>query len=537
VLAGAGAMVLFIACVNVANLLLARAGLRRSEVAVRVALGAKRRRLVFQFLTESLVIGLAGGVLGLGLAHWGVQILQHLAPARVPSLDQAGVNLRVAVLALFTSILTVALFGLGPALALTAPRALASLHGGVKDQGRGHGGRLGRSLRGALVTAEIAVSLVLLVGAVLLLQGFARLQQVDPGFNPRGVMTATVALNAERYREPTRAVAFFRQFLEELNRTPGVVAAGTTSSLPLSSHNQGTYMVGESGAVTRLEAAPVTWFRLVSAGYFRAMEIPLLRGKLFDAVEDRNMGTVIVNQAMASWYWPGEDPIGRRIRGAAPDPRAAGPWLTVVGVVGNIHHMALTAASEPEMYLPYVATPARSVTVAVRTTLGPQSLTPVLASAAKAIDREQAVSAVRTLESAVYEAAASQRLSTALLASFATLAVLLAVGGLCGVTSYLVDQRTHEIGVRMALGAHRADVLRLVFREGITATAAGVALGLGGAAAATRLMGAMLFGVSAWSPLAFAAASIILAIGALAGTWLPARRATAIDPLVALREP
>jgi putative ABC transport system permease protein len=537
VLAGAVTMVLLIACVNVANLLLARAGLRRSEVATRVALGAKRRRLVFQLLTESLVIGLAGGLVGLVLAYWGVQGIGHLAPARVPSLDQAGIDLRVVGFALLASLLTVVLFGLGPALALNDPRGTATLQSSLKDQGRGHGGRLGRSVRSALVTVEVALSIVLLVGAALLIQSFARLQQVDPGFNPSGVMSASVALNADRYREPGESVAFFRRFLEELDRTPGVVAAGITSSLPLSGLNHGMYVVGESGAVTRLEDAPVTWFRRVSAGYLRAMQIPLLRGRLFDPVEERNPGTVIVNQAMAQWFWPGQDPIGRRLRGASRDPRAAGPWLTVIGMVGNVHHMALTAAAVPEMYLPYIATPSRSVMVAVRTTLKPESLAPVLTGAAKAIDPEQAVSAVRTLESAVYDATSSERLSTALLALFAALAVLLAVVGLGGVTSYLVDQRTHEIGVRMALGACRADVLRLVFRGGIVATAVGVVLGLAGAFAATRLMGAMLFGVSASSPLAFAAGPTVLVIGALVGIWLPARRATAIDPLVALREP
>ena len=536
VLAGAVTMVLLVACVNVANLLLARASIRRSEVALRLALGAPRRRLVAQLLTESGVVGLAAGAIGLAFAYWGVHALIGLAQARVPSLNQAGINLRVLGFAVFTSVLTVLLFGLGPALALSHPSHISSLQGSLKDQGRSLGRKLGRGLRGVLVAAEVALSLVLLVGAVLLVQSFARLQQVDPGFNPRGVMTATMSLNADRYREPAQLVAFFSRFLEELERTPGVVAAGITSSLPLSSHNQGAYVLGESGAVTRREDAPVAWFRRVSAGYFRAMEIPLLRGRLFDPMEERNRGTVIVNQEMAARYWPGEDPIGRRIRGASPDPRAAGPWLTVVGVVGNIHHMALDTSAEPEWYLPYVATPVRAVAVSVRTTLDPQSLAPVMARAARAIDREQAVSAVRTLESAVYDAASSERLSTTLLTLFAAIAVALAVVGLCGVTSYLVDQRTHEIGVRMALGAHRGDVLRLVFREGIMATTIGVVIGLGGAAAATRVIQSMLFGVSAWNPLAFAAGPVILMLGVLAGIWLPARRATAIDPLVALRE-
>jgi predicted permease len=537
VLAGAVTMVLLIACVNVANLLLARAGLRRGEVAIRLALGASRRRLVAQLLTESGVVGLTAGAIGLGLAYWGVQALQALAPARVPSLDQAGIDVRVLGFAVLTSILTVMLFGLGPALALSRPSKISSLPGNLKDQGRRQGGRLGRGLRGALVTAEVALSLVLLVGAVLLLESFARLQQVNPGFDSRGVVTATVALGAERYREPAQSVAFFRRFLEEVQRRPGVVAAGITSSLPLSSHNQGTYMVGESGAITSPADAPVLWFRLVSAGYFPAMRIPLRRGRLFDPVEERNPGTVLVNEEMAARYWPGEDPIGRRIRAATLDPRAAGPWLTVVGVVGNIHHMALDTSAEPEMYMPYLATPFRTAAVAVRTTLDPGSLAQVMASAAKALDREQAVSAVRTLESAVYAATASERLSTTLLGLFAAIAVLLALVGLCGVTSYLVDQRTHEIGVRMALGARRSHVLRLVFREGMTATTIGVVLGLGGAAAATRVIQTMLFGVSAWNPPAFALGALTLVLGALVGIWLPARRATAIDPLAALREP
>jgi putative ABC transport system permease protein len=537
VLAGAVTMVLLVACVNVANLLLARASLRRGEVALRLALGATRRRLVAQLLTESGVVGLAAGVIGLGVAYWGVRALAGLAQARVLSLGQAGIDLRVLGFAMVTSVLTVLLFGLGPALVLSRPSGVSSLQGTLKDQGRRQGGRLGRHLRGALVAAEVALSLVLLVGAVLLLDSFARLQQVNPGFNPRGVMTATVALNAERYSAPAQSVAFFRRFLEELQRRPDVVAAGITSSLPLSGHNQGTYMVGESGAVTRLEDAPIAWFRMVSAGYFRAMEIRLVRGRFFDPVEERNPGTVIVNEEMAAKYWPGEDPIGRRIRPAARDPRAAGPWLTVAGVVGNIHHMGLAASAQPEMYMPYVATPVRAATVSVRTTLDPRSLAPVLARAARAIDREQAVSAVRTLESAVYQATASERLSTTLLGLFAAVAVALAVVGLCGVTSYLVDQRTHEIGVRMALGARRGHVLRLVFREGLTATTIGVVLGLGGAAAATRVIQSMLFGVSAWNPWAFAAGAFVLVLGALAGIYLPARRATRIEPLVALREP
>jgi len=537
VLAAAVAMVLLVACVNVANLLLARAGLRRGELAIRTALGASRRRLVAQILAESAVLGAAAGALGLAIAWWSVRALVVLAPRSVPSLDQAGIDLRALGFALLASMFTVALFGLGPAAVLTRPSRISSMTGSLKDQGRRPASRLGGGLRGALVAAEVALSLVLLVGAVLLLQSFARLQQVRPGFNPQGVMTATVALNADRYREPGQSVAFFRRLLEQVQGAPGVAAVGITTSLPFSGHNQGTIMVGESGAVTRREDAPILWFRYVSAGYFRALEIPVLRGRLFDPVEERNAGTVIVNQEMAARYWPGEDPIGRRIRPPVRDPRAPLPWLTVVGVVGGIHHMALAAPAEPEMYMPYAGGASiRAVTVAVRAAVDPLTLGPVLAAAARTIDPEQAVSAVGTLESAVSASTASERLSTTLLGLFAAIAVALAVVGLCGVTSYLVDQRTHEIGVRMALGARRGDVLRLVFREGIAATAIGLVLGLAGSAAATRVIQSMLFGMSAWDPLAFASGPIVLLLGAVAGIWLPARRATGIDPLVALRE-
>ncbi|RPJ57393.1 MAG: FtsX-like permease family protein, partial [Acidobacteria bacterium] len=345
-------------------------------------------------------------------------------------------------------------------------------------------------------------------------------------------------LNADHYRDPVQRVSFFRRLLEDLQARPGVVSAGITSSRPLSGHNQGTYMLGESGAVTRFEDAPIVWFRLVSAGYFRALQIPLVRGRYFDPVEERNTGTVIVNEEMAARYWPGEDPVGRRLRPLPPrDPRvAAPPPVTVVGVVGNVHHMGLRAKPEPEMYMPGLLTPGRAAIVAVRTSLEPESLAPLLSAAARAIDPEQAVSEVRTLESAVFLSTSTQRLSTTLLLVFAGIAAALAVVGLCGVTSYLVAQRTQEIGVRMALGARRAHVWRLVLGEGMAATVAGIVVGLAGAAAATRVIETMLFGVTRWNPLAFAAGPVVLALGALAGIWWPARRATAIDPLEALRE-
>jgi putative ABC transport system permease protein len=538
VLAGAVTMVLLIACVNVANLLLARAPLRRVEMTLRLALGAGRRRLVAELLGESAILAAAACVVGVGLAFWALKGLSAMGEARVPSIGQAGIDVRVVLFAMAASAITVLVFGLGPALSLSRPSSLASLQGRLKDVGRSQGGRLGRGLRNTLVAVEVALSLILLVGAGLLLQSFMRLQQVQPGFNPRGVMTASIALNADRYRDPAQQASFFTRLVQDLRARPGVESVGISSLLPLSGSNQGTYMLGESGAVTRIEDAPIVWFRLVSAGYFQAMQIPLRRGRYFDPVEERNARTVIINEEMAAQYWPGQDPVGRQLRPPPPrDPRVApAPPVTVVGVVGNVRHMGLSAKPEPELYVPFQQTPGRTAFVAVRTSLDPESLAPLLSAAARAIDPEQAVSQVRTLESALVLSTSSQRLSTTLLLAFAAIAAALAIVGLCGVTSYLVSQRTQEIGVRMALGAQRGDVWRLVIGEGMAATVAGIALGLAGAAAATRVIDTMLFGVTRWNPVAFGVAPALLALGALAGIWWPAKRATTVDPLAALRE-
>jgi len=530
VLLGAVTMVLLIACVNVANLLLARSSGRRKEIAVRVALGATRRRLVAQLLTESLLVAAAGCVVGVLLAWWGVGLLPRLAPGLA---DQVALDGRALAFALAVTVATTVLFGLSPALAQSRPDGLSALDVVLKEEGRRGSGSARSRLRRGLVVGEVALSLVLLVGAGLLLKSFARLQEVNPGFNPDQVMTATLSLSTERYRESAHFARFAREFLDRLAATPGVTASGLTTSLPLSGHNQGLYLGSEEGPT--VESPQIVWFRRVTVGYFRALEIPLLRGQLFDSDEPVEPLVVVVNRALAERFWPGEDPIGKHIRPPVRDPQNPPPSMTVIGVVGDIHHMALDAPAEPEMFMQFMVTPARAMTVAVRSPLGPETIGPAIARAAALADEEQAVSSVRTMTQAVYAATTSERLSTTLLTTFAALAVALALIGLYGVLSYAVDQRAHEIGVRMALGARRADVLRMVLREGVLTSLAGIAIGVAGALVATRYMASMLYAVSATDVGTFVAVSALLVLAALAASLVPARRATGIDPIVTLR--
>jgi len=533
VLLGAVAMVLLIACVNVANLLLARSSARRKEIAVRVALGASRSRIVAQLLTESLLLGIGGGIAGVLLAWWGVGILQHLAPAGVPLVDQVSLDGRVLAVALAVSAATSIIFGLSPALTQSRTDGTSALHVVLKEEGRRGSGATGQGLRRLLVAGEVALSLVLLVGAGLLIKSFARLQEVNPGFNPDQVMTATLSLSAERYRESAQFAGFAREFVNRLAATPGVTAAGLTTSLPLSGHNTGLYLEGEHGPT--VETPQIVWFRRVTVGYFRALEIPLVRGRLFDSDQPVEPTIVVVNRALAERFWPGEDPIGKRLRPPVRDTQNQPPWLTVVGVVGDIHHMALDTPTEPEMFMQFLSSPARAMTVAVRSPLDPDTIGPAIARAAAEVDVEQAVASARTLTDAVHFATSSARLSTTLLATFAALALTLAVIGLYGVVSYAVDQRTHELGLRMALGAQRGDVLRMILREGVVTSLVGVVAGVAGALAATRFMASMLFGVSATDVTTFVSVAALLVLAALAASLVPARRATGIDPIVTLR--
>jgi putative ABC transport system permease protein len=532
VLLGAVAIVLLIACVNVATLLLARGTARRRESSVRLALGATRGRLVSQMLTESTLLASLGGAGGVGFAYWALALVKQLDPAAMPMLAHTSIDGRVLAFAVGISALAGLVAGVSPALSLARTSAATTLHAVLRDQSRRTRGSLRGGLRTALVALEVALSIILLVGAGLLLRSYARLARVDPGFRPSGVITATLSLRAERYADPAARRALQRRLLEELQATPGVAAAALTTLLPLSGANQGTIAVGLRGAITRPEDAQIVWFRFVSADYFRTLGIPLRRGRAFDASDDGDARTAIVSEAMARRFWPGEDPIGQQFG----PPGSTGPLSVVVGVVGEVRHMGLLDAPEPEVYWPIARNPAPGFAVAVRTMTNPDAFAPTLAALVGRLDPQQAVSDVLTMKRAVAGSVSAQRLSMTLLALFALLAIALASAGLYGVLSHLVQQRTHEIGVRMALGAAPGDVRRLVLRDGMGAALVGTAVGLGGALVLARVMRTMVFGISTYDAISFAAAPVLLLMVAMAAAWIPARRATAIDPVIALRE-
>jgi putative ABC transport system permease protein len=539
VLSGAVAMVLLIACVNVASLLLARAGRRRQELAVRSALGADRKDLVWQLLSECGLLAAAGGLAGMALAWGGTSILTWLVPNGVALIGQVTMNARMLVAGLVISLLTTLIFGLGPALSLAFEGPATVLRSSVRSQAGRTAGIRGAALRRLLVVAELAASTILLVAAGLLLRSFIAMQAIDPGFDPEGAVTCSVTLRAETYSQPDERTNFFKQMLDELHSAPGITAAGMVSSLPLTGHNQGAVLVAESGPIATAEDAPIIWFRLTSPGYFRAMRIPLIRGRLLDSPEPV-ADAILVNQAFAARFWPGEDPIGKRV---APAYGRSGEtsgedreWQTVVGVVGDVRHMRLTNPPDLELFMPYEEMTPASMRVVVRTALDTAATTSLLATAAATADPGQAVSPVLTMEEAMSRALASGRMSALLLALFAGVALLLAAVGLYGVIAYSVSQRTAEIGVRMALGADRRRVLRMVLGEGLTTTILGLALGLAVALAATRLLQSMLYQISTLDVATFLVVTASLLAVALLATWLPARRATQVDPLVALRE-
>ncbi len=436
VLAAAVAAVLLIACVNVANLLLSRAGLRRREMAVRAALGAGRGRLVSQLLTENLLLGFVGGAAGLLLAWWAIGAIHWLSPAGLPDIDRAALDGRALLAAIAASGLTGLLFGTTPALAQSRFAGAATLDATLREDGRRAGGGGRRRLRSGLVVGEVALSLVLLVGAGLLIQSLYRTQQVKPGFDAGGMLTASVSLRAERYQDEAARAAFFQRFLGALEAAPGVTSAGVVSTLPFSGTNTGILLVGERGAILEPDGAPVVWFRRASDDYFRTMRIPLVRGRLFRPEDERTDGVSIVNETLAARFWPGEDPIGQRLRVPAR-PGSAQPvrWLTVVGVVGDVHHWSLTRPPQPEIFWPLSSGPPDRAAVVIRTALDPSAVAPILTRVAARIDPEQAVSRVQTMTAMLDRTLARGRLSTGLMMSFAALALVLAVVGLYGVIS------------------------------------------------------------------------------------------------------
>jgi putative ABC transport system permease protein len=531
ILLGAVGFVLLIACANIANLLLARASSRQKEIAVRAALGASRRRLISQFLTESLLLAVMGGVLGLLIALWGSDALIALSPGNIPRLQEAGMDGRVLGFTLLLALLTTLIFGLAPAWQASKP----DLNEVLKEEGRGASSGSGRSLRSLLVVAEVAVSVVLLVGAGLMIKSFIQLQSVNAGFDPHNLLTMEVTLPPARYGQNQQQIAFFQQALEQIKTLPGVESAGAVQDLPFKFNAMSFPVTLEDQPARPAAEQPKAVYRAVTDDYFRTLGIPLLKGRWFTAQDDQNtLPVVIINQAMASRFWPDQDPLGKHIRfGEANDPAYA-----IVGVVGDIKHMGLDADEGAVMYQPHAQKRfgwLRWMTVVVRTNEEPMSLAAAVRSRIQEIDKDQPVYNVATMEQLLTKSIAQPRFSTLLLGVFALLALALTAIGVYGVVSYTIAQRTREIGIRMALGAQVRDVLRLVIGQGLKMVLLGVALGLSGAGVLSHVMKSLLFGVSATDPAIFAIISVLLTGVALLACYLPARRAAKVDPMVALR--
>jgi len=538
VLLGAVGFVLVIACANVATLLLARAAGRQKELSVRRAVGATRGRVVQQMLTESVIVSVLGGTAGLLLAGWGLAILRAILPAAfagLPGIAEAGIDGRVLVAALILSVATGAIFGVVPAVVASDYRIGA----GLAEETRASSGSVrARRMRSALVVAELALSLVLLTGAALLIVSFNNLVSVPTGFQPAQLTIAPIALPYARYGEHARVVAFFDALFERLRGAPGVQRVAATTSLPFDGQDSRLSLTIENRSVESplpVRAHP----RVVSTDYFQTLGIPLLRGRVFtDRDTESSTNVAIINDTAARRYWPGGNPIGQRISLGAVDD-----WREIVGIVGDTRHEGLDADADPAAFLPqrqrFVSLGngfERTVALVIRSGADVASTAATLRAAVAAIDPQQPIGMVRSMEDLIGDSVAPSRLNFVLLSAFAVVALVLTAAGLYGVMAYIVTQRTREIGVRMALGATRAQVLAMMFREAGAMTVAGIALGVAGALLLTRSMTSLLFGVGTADPVVYLGVSALLALVALLAVAVPSSRATRIDPLAALRE-
>ena len=532
-LLGAVGLVLLIACANVANLMLTRASARTREVAVRAVLGAGRWRLIRQLLVESVILAVAGGIAGLLLAAWGVDVIARLIPARagggILAVAAPKVDGNVLLFALAVSVLTGILFGLAPALSVTRPDLAEGLKEGA--QVASPGGRRGW-LRGALAVSELSLALVLLIGAGLLIKSFYRLLQVNPGFAPERVLTMDLSLTDARYPGRQQKSEFFSQVLSRVESLPGVRSAALADSLPLSPY-QGFLLMSPNRLLPRaaLSSSTIVMMRMlrVSPGYFYTLGIPVLKGRTFtDHDGEQALKVAVVNEALARHFWPAEDPIGKQF----PPPRGN---MTVVGVVGDTRHDGLSHDTEAEFYVPYLQSPGDSMQLAVRTVADPDSIVSAVRAQVRDVDPGQPLYHVATLQQVLSESLAPRRFNLLLLGIFAGIALALAAVGIYGVMAFSVTQRTHEIGIRMALGAERRNVLRLIVGQGLRLTVIGVALGVAGAWALTSFLASFLFGVAPRDPATFVLVSLVLVAVSILACYIPARRATKVDPMVALR--
>jgi putative ABC transport system permease protein len=530
-LLGVVGFVLLIACANIANLWLARASARQREVAIRIALGASRMRLMRQFLTESLMLSLLGGAAGLLLAMWGVDLLVAASPRGIPRLGDAGLDVRVLGFTLGISLLTGLLFGLAPSL----QSSRVDLSESIKESNKSNRTSSGwQRLRSLLVICEVALAFVLLIGAGLLIKSFWRLLDVDPGFRTENVLTMRMSLPPSRYAEPLQKLNFSNQLLERVKTLPGIESASITTALPLSGMTFGGPFSVEGRPLDMTGKPPHAYVRTLAPDYFKVMGISLIQGRDFGTEDtDKSVPVVIVNEALARGFFAQGEAIGQRIKIGAPgSPR---PWMLITGVVKDVKSDGLDALATPEMYLPFSQNISSAMTLVVRTNSNPANSIAAVRGTVQAIDKDQPVYNVRTIAQLFNESIAQRRLNMLMLVAFAIIALLLATSGIFGLMAYTVAQRTHEIGVRMALGAQKSDILKLIFGQGMSLTIIGLGLGLVAAFALTRLMSSLLFGVSATDPLTFLSISLLIAAVALVACYIPARRAMKVDPMIALR--
>jgi predicted permease len=529
VLLGSVALVLLIACANVANLLLTRASVRQKEVAIRTALGASWKRLVRQLLTESVLLGLMGGAVGLLIAKASLYVVRTINPGNVPRLDVIGIDGAVLAFTFAVSIVTGIVFGVAPALRVVKIDLNTSLKsGGRSSQGESGFNTARRRLRNLLVVAEVAISLMLLIGAGLLIRSFVRLQNVSPGFNPGNVISMRLGSSGRQFENRDAAVEFFRQIGDRIARVPGVEMRGAVSALPFTSA-VGWGSINVEGFTPQPGQELQVDQRAATTDYFRTMQIPLVRGRFFndfDSVPKANP-VVIIDEKFAQRFWPDQDAIGKHLW---RDPKQP---MTIVGVVGTVKQYGLDIDGRIVVYYPTRGLLGYQV---ARTTAEPAAAAGAIARAIREVDPTIPVYDVRTMQDRMSASLARQRFATLMLGAFAAFALILAVVGVYGVMSYLVTRGTHDIGLRLALGAQRSSIVRMVVRHGMELTGAGVLLGLAGAAALTRVMASLLFGVSATDLVTFSAVPLILITIALLASYLPARRATLVDPVVALRE-
>jgi putative ABC transport system permease protein len=533
VLAGAVGLVLLIAVVNVANLMLARATVREREMALRLSLGARRGRLVRQLLTESVLLAVTGGAAGLALAWGGIQLIRAWNPGNLPLIDSVRLDGGALGFTVFVSMLTGVLFGLAPAL----ESARADLNSTIKEGGRiGTGSRARGRARAALVVSEIAVSLMLLVGAGLLLRSFVNLQRVTGGFStpPRQILTMLISPGNRKYSDARAGLAFYDEALRRVRNVPGVETATVTDSLPPDQQGDADTFAIEGQTLAPGEMNPIISDVTVGPDFFQTLGIPVVKGRYFTDHDSANSAPVaIVSEGFVRRFFPNQEAVGKRIRQSGPG--FGNKWLEIVGVVGNVKYLGLTVDTDPAYYMPFAQAYGPRIFLAVRSSGDAARLAGPLRREIQAIDPDVTLAQIGTMEQALTMSVSQPRFDTMLLALFAGIALLLAAVGIYGLIAYSVAQRTHEIGVRMALGAAPPDVLRMVVRQGASLAAIGIVLGLGGAFALTRLLKTMLFGIGVTDALTFAAAPLGIMLVVLLATFLPALRATRISPVVALR--